>query len=109
MIFVLIRHLVGQGIPPADIATAVPARGDRLFRSADGTLDRSAFVDRVTEQMTAQGRAFDPDRYFCEDAELMDVAGRTFAVTNQWGASTQETIEALLAAFGSHGVTISQS
>jgi hypothetical protein len=36
------------------------------------------------------------------------VAGR-FAVTNQWGASTQETIDALLTAFGAHGMLIEAS
>lgn len=106
VMFVLIRRLVEEGVPPEKIAAAVPRRSDRLFRSADGDLDGSAFVLRVTEQMTAQDRAFDPDRYFCETEELMHVAGRTYAVTNQWGASTQETIDAILTAFGNHGITI---
>ena len=106
VMFVLIRRLVEQGVPPEKIAAAVPRRSDHLFRSADGDLDRSAFVERVAEQMKAQDRAFDPDRYFCETQELMHVGGRTYAATNQWGASTQEIVDALLTAFGNHGVTI---
>jgi hypothetical protein len=56
--------------------------------------------------MRAKGRVFDPNRYFCEDEELMHVGDRTYAVSNQWGMSTQETIDALVTAFGNHGVTI---
>ena len=109
LMFLLIRHLVEQGIAPEKIAAAAPRRGDRLFRSADGSLDQAAFVERVAEQMKQQNRAFDPERYFCEPEELMHVGGRTYAVTNQWGASTQETIDALLTAFSANGVTIEAS
>jgi hypothetical protein len=106
VMLVLIRRLVEDGVPPEKIAAAVPRRGDRLFRSAEGKLDPSAFLDQVTEYMKAHGKAFDPDRYFCETEELLHVGGRTYAVTNQWGAGTQETVEALLTAFGKHGITI---
>jgi hypothetical protein len=106
LMFVLIRHFVQHGIAPEKIAATVPSRGDRLFRSADGALDQDAFVERVAQQMKEQNRAFDPDRYFCDSEELMRVGGRTYAVTNQWGATTQETIDALLTAFGATGVVI---
>lgn len=107
--YMLIRHLVEQGNAPEKIAAAAPRRGDRLFRSADGSLDHATFVQRVTEQMKQQNRAFDPDRYSCETEKLMHVGGRTYAVTNQWGARTQETIDALLTAFGAGGVAIEAS
>jgi hypothetical protein len=109
VMLVLIRHLVAEGVPPEKIAAAVPYRSDRLFRLADGELDGSAFIERLTEHMKAKGKAFDPDRYFCETQELLHVGGRTYAVTNQWGAGTQETVDALLTAFGHHGVTIETS
>jgi len=106
VMYVLIRYLVEQGIAPEKIASVVPYRADRLFRSADGLLDHATFVQRVAAQMKQQDRTFDPERYFCETEELMHVSGRTYAVTNQWGAITQETIDALLTAFGPRGVTI---
>jgi hypothetical protein len=106
VMYLLIRRLVERNISPEMIAAAVPRRSDRLFRSADGRLDQSAFIDRVAEEMKAKGRAFDPDRYFCATEELMHADGRTYAVTNQWGASTQETIDALLAAFGERGISV---
>jgi hypothetical protein len=56
--------------------------------------------------MKAQHRGFDPDRYFCETEELLHAGGRTYAITNQWGASTQEAVDALLTAFGTDGITI---
>jgi hypothetical protein len=104
--FTLIRGLVQSGISPEKIAEAVPYRSDRLFRSADGDLDRSTFIERVSDQMKAKGRVFDPERYFCDTEDLMHAGGRTYAVTNQWGATTQETIDALLTAFGTQGITI---
>jgi hypothetical protein len=106
VMLVLIRHLVEAGVPPEKIAAAVPYRSDRLFRSATGNLDGSAFIERVTEQMKAKGKLFDPDRYFCETQELMHASDVTYAVTNQWGATTQETIDALLSAFADQGITI---
>jgi hypothetical protein len=74
LMFLLIRHLVEQGIAPERIAATVPSRGDRLFRSADGSLDHDMFVESVAEQMKLQNRAFDSERYFCESDELMRVA-----------------------------------
>jgi hypothetical protein len=109
VMYLLIRHLIDAGVPPASIAAAVPSRHERLFRSAEGTLDRTTFIERVTEEMRAKDRVFDPDRYFCDSDELLHVDGRTYAVTNQWGATTRATIDALLTAFGAHGMTISQS
>jgi hypothetical protein len=106
VMLLLIRRLVEAGIPPHKIAEAVPKRGDRLFRSADGKLDRAAFRERVGQEMKNKGRAFDPDRYFCDTEELMHIDGRTYAVTNQWGATTQETIDALRTAFGDQGFTV---
>jgi hypothetical protein len=109
VMFLLIRRLVENGIPPNKIVEAAPKRGDRLFRSAKGNLDGAAFADEVTKEMKYQNKSFDPDRYFCETDELMHVDGRTYAVTNQWGASTQETIDALLTAFGTQGISIEAS
>jgi hypothetical protein len=106
VMFLLIRRLVEEGIAPHNIAEALPSRGDRLFRSADGELERAAFTEFVAQEMKYKGRAFDPDRYFCETDELMHVGGRTYAVTNQWGATTQEAIDALLTAYGNHGIRI---
>ena len=69
-------------------------------------MDSAAFIARVSEQLKKQGKVFDPDRYFCEEDQLLRVEGRTYALTNQWGATTQDTIDAWLTAFGTHGITI---
>ena len=106
LMFMLVRHLVERGIAPEKIAAVVPSRGDRLFRSAVGSLDHATFIQRVGEQLKQENRTFDPERYFCETDELIKVNGRTYAVTNQWGASTQETVDALLTAFGSNDLAI---
>ena len=75
-------------------------------QTSPDALPQTLAVAQQWQQMKAQDRAFDPDRYFCETQELMHVGGRTYAATNQWGASTQEIVDALLTAFGNHGVTI---
>lgn len=109
LMLLLIRRLVEVGIRPDKIAATVPYRSDRLFRFTDGDVDGAVFVERVSAQMKAKGKAFDPERYFCQTDELMHVGGRTYAVTNQWGATTQETIDALLTAFGNSGISIATS
>jgi hypothetical protein len=105
----LVRHLVARGVSPEKIAEASPDRRERVLRSADGKLDTATFIARVREQMKQQGRAFDPERYFCESDELMYAEGRTYALTNQWGINTQDAIDALLGAFGGEGIKIQPS
>lgn len=103
---VLVRALVASDVIPALIASALPSLGGRLFRSAPGHLDAKAFVAAVTAEQQRAGKTFDASRYFCADGEVLQVGGRTYALTNQWGGSTADSISALLAAFPDAGIVV---
>jgi hypothetical protein len=76
-----------------------------VLRSAPGDLDGDPFVAAVTEESRAEGRVFDPSRFFCADEDLIRSDGRTYALTNQWGVGTFAAIEALLRAFPDRGIS----
>jgi hypothetical protein len=104
-ILVLVRGLAAAGVSPEQMMRTVPERGDRFFVSADGELDAKAFDCAVRASRAAQGRAYDPARWFCETDELIEFNGRTYAASNQWGNGTEEAIRALVSTFASAGVT----
>ena len=105
----VVRGLVAAGVPPADIAAALPSLGSRLFRSADGQLSSPEFVAAVTASRAASGKGFDPIRFFCQDDDLIYHEGRTYALSSQWGGWTQDALATLLNEFPGRGVTATPS
>jgi hypothetical protein len=105
----VVKGLTAAGVPARDIQQVLQTKhgyGPLVLRSAPGDLDSHAFVEAVTEESRAEGRAFDPSRYFCADKDLIRSDGRTYALTNQWGGGTFEAIiESLLRAFPGRGVS----
>ena len=57
------------------------------------------------EERRKTGQSFDPNRFFFADEDLIRDGGRSYALTNQWGANTSEAIDALLQAFPDRGVS----
>ena len=106
IVLALVRALIAHGIEPAAISAALPALGGRLFRSAPGRLNTARFVQAVQASHQQKGKSFDPSRYFCAEAELLKVGGRTYALSNQWGDWTGDSLSALLTAFPDTGITV---
>jgi hypothetical protein len=104
----LIKGLVNWGVTPNQIYAVLPTRGRRLFASADGHLDLKAFIDKMNSDRKRVGKTFDSARYLCQNDQLMSLEGRTFALTNQWGDGTEETIKALLQAFPESGIVVNR-
>jgi hypothetical protein len=77
LVFSLVKEAVRLGIDPEVIADAVAWRRSTMFLSAHGKLTPDELID------TAPGK--DPKRYFCLQHELIYFAGRTYAMSNQWG------------------------
>jgi hypothetical protein len=93
------RHLVYQTVRSviellnkAPDAIAIVVKHSRLWASADGDLDSTAF----REVVRAQG--LNPRRFFSNDGELIHADGRTYAFTNQWGLNTIDAMESLVKA-----------
>ena len=104
----VVKGLISAGIPPLEIGRILQNHhryGDWTLASAPDDLDRGGFIAAMAAEGRASGRTFDPVRFFCKDEELIRSGGRTYALTNQWGTQTIETIEALLKAFPDQGIS----
>jgi len=109
MMLIVLSHLLNRGVQPETISRVISSRGNRLFRIAEGELDESAFLEQLTETRAREGHSFDPVRWFCTDDQLVRTRGRTIAISNQWGDGTAECVDAILAAFPEHGLSVSPS
>lgn len=86
LIHTIVKEAIKQGMPLSDIERSVDWRSN-LFLSADGKLDEAGFESAVGGERS---------RYFTADDELFHVDGKTFALTNQWGARTLQAVDAIL-------------
>lgn len=85
-IFAVIRALVESGARPHEIFKAIgPKAFDRHCRVVDGHVSSAEFVSAMTRKREAEGRVFQPQRWYLADDELLHVDGRTYAVTRMWG------------------------
>jgi hypothetical protein len=107
--FHIFKGLTEAGVSPERIKEHAPYRQGRIFRSADGRLNRDEFVKALTDQRHADGKKFAPHRWFCEDEELTQFEGRTYAFSNQWSIKTLEVLDTILAAFPDQDVSYEES
>jgi hypothetical protein len=109
-IYAIVKFLCDSGIGPEKIAAQVPGYENRMFRSAEGTLDSAAFLHRMRQEQEDGGRRFDESRYSCDDTQLIHANGRTFACINQWGGSHfLSAINSLRKTFPEHRIEYAKS
>ena len=103
-IFKVVFHLCNSGINPEQIRDVIPKRKNILFESTDGRLNAEQFIDVLGERKALEGKQFERRRYFCMDENLINWNGKTYAFTNQWGRSTEESLKLLIDKFPDKGV-----
>jgi hypothetical protein len=108
-VLLIVRGLAEAGVSQEDTMRIVPSRGDRFFISAAGRQDGNTFSVAARSERSAHGRGFDPARWFIGDDELIHFGERTYAVSNQWGTSTGQTLRELVGAFPKAGIEVSAS
>ncbi len=102
------RHLVESGIAPEAVAEHCGPRSSRALIGVEGEVNREDFIRLAGELRAAQGRRFDPIRYFCDNADLVRLNGRTYAFLNQWGGSDWlDAMTSLTEAFPDQGISFS--
>jgi hypothetical protein len=84
-IFLICKHLCNKAVNPEEIATLFSWRPNRVWYWVDGTVDAAEFKVRAAAKATTTGATFDPRRWFCDDDELCQANGKTFAFSSQWG------------------------
>jgi hypothetical protein len=80
-IFLVCKHLCDKSVSPEDIASLFTWRRNRVWYFVEGETD----AERATAKTAIGGIVFSPNRWFCENNELIHVRGRTYAFSNQWG------------------------
>lgn len=83
-IFLVFEHLVAAGHAPEAIAEHCGRRGIKVILSVEGEVGREEFIRLATEARAAEGRNFDPIRFFCDDGQLQVYSGRTYALVGGW-------------------------
>ncbi|CAI2790617.1 Uncharacterised protein [Serratia grimesii] len=94
LVYRTVKAVFDSGVAPAEIMTLIPERGERLFEVLDGILNSEEVRILISgeEKNTAVPRA---KRFFIRDDELFHWQGKTFALSNQWGVGTADSISAL--------------
>jgi hypothetical protein len=86
LVLAVTKAAFGQGLSIESIRELMPPR---KWIEAEGELSAEQFRQRVEV-------AHDPRRYFYGDDELFHLAGRTYALSNQWGTDTIDVVDQLL-------------
>jgi len=107
--YLIVKHLCNLGITPEQIEQAAQLKYNNFFRSVEGQHKSEAFVNQLKSLQDSGGRAFDPNRYFCSDEELILSEGNTSALTNQWGKRTAPMIQNIITAFPDKSITCAPS
>jgi hypothetical protein len=84
-LFLICRRLCEKAVSPDEIASLFDWRANRVWYAVDGAVDASEFERRASEKASAGGLSFDRPRWFCEDGELIQANGKTYAFSKMWG------------------------
>jgi hypothetical protein len=84
-IFLICKRLCDRGVNPDEIAALFDWRSGRVWYAVDGLVDASRFKELSAEKASAGDATFNSRRWFCDEGELVQTNGRTYAFSNQWG------------------------
>jgi hypothetical protein len=89
-----LRGIIMSSTPPArpslnpdEIASLFNWRHNAWY-SVDGTVDALEFEHLASAKAASGGPRFDRRRWFCEDDELLQANGKTYAFSKMWGEKT---------------------
>lgn len=104
LMYQLVATLIEGGVRPEEIFEIVSWKGN-LFISFDGVLDEELFSEKLMT-LDRGGKTPKTKRYFCKEDELFVIDGKTYAMTKQWGQSTLEAAELLIAKYPEMNISI---
>lgn len=79
--FEVVREAIKRGKTPEEISDAVSWRRGSMFLKALGSLKGGELMEQFPDR--------EPGRYFSDDEEVFHVNGSTYAMSNQWGSTTE--------------------
>ncbi len=105
LIFHLVSDAIHSGIDLTEIETLLAWRGN-LFIHFEGEFDSDEFKN-VLMETDPGGSHPRTKRFFCEEDELFQQDGKTYALTNQWGRQTMKAVDAIKDKYPQLGISIS--
>jgi hypothetical protein len=94
LVFEVMKAALSKGFPPEQIASMVPPN---KWISVDGELTSEEFQNKASQLQAKLGGKYNLRRYFCDDGELFHIAGRTYALSNQWSVNTISIVDDVIA------------
>ena len=91
--FHIISVILREKHSPEQIIEAVPQKGNRLFKVFEGNLSSDEVLRKMESDFN--GEKSYRRRHFIKDDELFYFNDKTYALSNQWGADTRNTIDSL--------------
>lgn len=105
-ILMVVKHLVGVGRTPEEIASVLKPFKSRSWYSVEGEVkDPGDFVDRALDEARTNNRSFDSRRWHTNADDLFIMNGRTYVFSNQWGNQWEPAMEALRAKYADAEIT----
>ena len=90
----VVKALVRKGLSSQQVGSVIPPG---RWLSVDGELNSTDFRAKASALQAKHGGRYDLSRYYCEDDQLFRVAGRTYALTTQWGLGSLAQLDELIA------------
>jgi hypothetical protein len=84
-ILFICKHLCDNAVNPDEISSLFDWRPTRIWYSVDGMVGAEEFRIRAAAKATMTGAKFDSRRWFCDDGEICQANGKTYALSSQWG------------------------
>ncbi|MBE7464243.1 MAG: hypothetical protein HS116_12260 [Planctomycetes bacterium] len=104
-IFFLCRELCRSGVDPEEINQLFEWRANRVWRGMNGTLNSPEYIAAATKEAEQRSTTFESRRWFCEDNELVQFKGKTYALSNQWGGPNwYKAMELLKSKYTAHKI-----
>lgn len=97
IIYEVVSAAVKAGANIEEIRAGMP---NGKWMVVDGDLNSKAFIEAAREEVARRGYKFAEKKYFTDDADLFHVGGKTYALSNQWGTSTQGHVEKIQLKWG---------
>lgn len=95
LIFEVVKACIAAGATPDEISIDMPSAGTRWL-IVDGEVSADVFADLASKIKNSRGTYKELRRYYVDAADLFHHRGKTYALTNQWGAKAPPTARVLV-------------
>lgn len=95
LIYQVVQACIHAGASPEELAVDMPSTSTRWL-AVDGKVDADTFAALASKIKNSRGTYKELRRYYVGDEDLFYHGGKTYALTNQWGAKAPPTAKALI-------------